>query len=130
MASFQDWPEYRKIIGAKYHLKREGQKEPDTEPSGYQHDVDFTIHLEDHPLAEGLQDFTVYDEAYIHCTFEPDNVPLLSTDDPTSDKTIGWTRTYGNAKICFIQPGHGASIFSDETYKTLVARAIRWCAGK
>jgi len=130
IAAFQDWPEYEKIIGGKYLLKDRAEKEGNGKASGFKHDVEFTIHLEDHPITQGLKDFKVQDETYINCTFEPDNTPLLTTDDPTSDKLIGWTRTYRNARICYIQPGHGVSIFANETYQSIVARAIRWCAGR
>lgn len=130
IAAFQDWPEYERIIGGKYHLERETGDETGHEPSGYKHDVDFAVQVEDHPISEGLKDFSVHDETYINYSIAPDNTPLLTTDDPTSEKLIGWTRTYKNARTCYIQPGHGASIFSDDTYKSLVNGAIRWCVDK
>jgi type 1 glutamine amidotransferase len=128
MGSFQQWDEYAKIIGAKYYLQPAGQNAAST----YKHDVDFKIHIADdkHPITRGIADFTIHDETYKNCGFQKDNHVLLTTDDPTSDTQIGWVRKYGKSKICCIQVGHGPSIYADPSYRQLIARAIRWCAGR
>jgi type 1 glutamine amidotransferase len=132
MCSWQDWPQYKKIIGTKYYLK-ETTEEGVTHPAAtYKHDVDMKVHIEDskHPITRGLNDFTVHDEAYKNCGFQKDNRILLTTDHPDSDKTIGWTRRYGKANVCTIQLGHGPQGYADPPYRELIARAIRWSAGK
>jgi len=128
MGSFQQWDEYRKIIGTKYYLQPTSQNPAST----YKHDVDFTMHIQDtkHPITGGLRDFAVHDETYKGCGFEKDNRVVLTTDDPTSDKTVGWVRQYGKANVCCIQVGHGPSVCADPSYRQLMARAIRWCAGR
>jgi len=130
MSAFRDWPEYGKIIGGKYvfeSFERDGVEYP---AGSYKHDVDFDIYIADagHAVTEGVEDFTVHDETYKNCFFESDNHVLLTTDHPTSDRTVGWTRTYGNARICTIQMGHGPQIFAHPSYQRLVAQAIRYCA--
>jgi len=128
IGSFQQWDEYRKIIGSKYYLKATGQIAAST----YKHDVDFTVHIADagHPITRGISDFAVHDETYKNCGFEKDIHVLLTTDHPDSDKQIGWVRQYGKARVCTIQVGHGPSLYADPNYRQLVARAIRWSAGK
>jgi type 1 glutamine amidotransferase len=106
IASFQYWPEYKKIIGWKFYLKKTREDGVLREKGGYQHDVD-----------NGQ-------------SFEADNVVLLTTDQPLSDKTLCSVRKYANANICCIQPGHGTGAFNDPNYRRLVAQAIRWCAGR
>lgn len=128
IGSFQEWPQYREIIGAKYYLKA-----TDNNPaSTYKHDVDMKVHIADtkHPITRGLSDFTVHDETYKYCGFQNDDRILLTTDHPDSDKTIGWTRRYGKANVCTIQLGHGPQGYADPTYRELIARSIRWSAGK
>lgn len=132
MGSFQEWPQYKKIIGTKYYLK-ETTEEGVTHPAAtYKHDVELKVNIADtkHPITRGLSDFTVHDETYKNCGFEKDNRVLLTTDEATSDKTIGWTRRYGKANVCTIQLGHGPQGYADPTYRRLIARAIRWSAGK
>ncbi|MHC4720175.1 MAG: ThuA domain-containing protein [Planctomycetota bacterium] len=132
IAAFQDWPEYHRIIGAKYYLNESRQQTPEHDPSGYQHDVDFTVHLSDtqHPVTRGLSDFWVHDEVYNNCHFEPDNSLLLTTDHPASNQALCWVRNYRGARVCCIQPGHGPSLFENPNYRRLVAQALNWCADR
>jgi len=130
MGSFQEWPEYIKIIGGRYNLKASEVGGVKREASTYKHDADFTVHIEDtkHPITRGLTDFEVHDETYKKCSFEKDNHLLLTTNHPDSDTEIGWVRSYGRGKVCFIMVGHGPSVYANPTYRQLVARSIRWSA--
>jgi len=130
MGSYQQWPEYIKIIGGRYNLKASEQGGVKYEASTYLHDADFTVHIEDskHPITRGLADFQVHDETYKKCSFEKDNHLLLTTNHPESDTEIGWVRKYGKGRICLIMIGHGPSVYANPTYRQLVARAIRWSA--
>jgi len=132
IGSFQEWPQYPKIIGSKYYLKETTEGGVTHAAATYKHDVDFKVHIENtkHPITRNLGDFAAHDEIYKNCGFEKDNQVLLTTDQPDSDKPLGWVRQYGKAKVCCIQVGHGTSVFADPTYRQLVARAIRWSAGR
>ncbi len=129
-AAYPDWPEFREIIGVKYLQKPAEIEGERREASTYKHDVEFAISVEnrEHPVTKNIDDFTVYDETYHGCYFEPDNEVLLTTDHPTSDKPVAWVRTYRGAPVCTIQMGHGPQIFSHDAYRRLVAGAIRFCA--
>jgi len=130
MGSFQQWPEYIKIIGGRYNLKASEEGGVKREASTYLHDADFTVHIEDskHPITRGLADFEVHDETYKKCSFEKDNHLLLTTNHPDSDRELGWVRSYGRGKVCFIMVGHGPTVYANPIYRQLVARAIRWSA--
>ena len=130
MGSYQQWPEYIKIIGGRYNLKASEEGGVKHEASTYKHDADFTVHIEDtsHPITRGMTDFAVHDETYKKCSFEKDNHILLTTNHPDSDTQLGWVRRYGKGKVCFIMVGHGPSVYAHPSYRQLVTRAIRWCA--
>jgi len=81
-----------------------------------------------HPIVQGMTDFTIHDETYKNSEFEPDNHVLLSTDEPSSDEYICWVRSYGKARVCYIQLGHGPAAYANADYRRLVAQAIRWSA--
>ena len=130
IAAFKDWPEYRKIIGAKYWLD-------DTVEDGVKHlkcqweeGVDMPLHVEDaaHPIMAGMEDFVIHDETYKGYDLQPDNHLLLSCNLPGSQKEVAWTRTYSNAKVCLIQPGHGPEAHADKHYRRIVRQAIEWVA--
>ena len=132
MAAYNDWPEYRKILGARYYLKEE------TDADGtkharclYKHDVDFKVHIEDPkcPVAAGVSDFEIHDETYKGYTVDPQAKVFLTTDDPTSTKQLGWTNTYRKANVCYLELGHDAKAYASKEMQTLYVQAIKWAAG-
>lgn len=132
VAAFNDWPEYKKIIGVSYFLK-------DTEVDGklyttskYRHDVNIKVEIADpnHPVAKGLKPFEIVDETYSNYQFEPAAHVVLTTDNPDSARTLCHVKTCEKANVCYIQLGHGPKIFSDPTFRQLIANAIRWTANR
>ncbi|MFH1719361.1 MAG: family 16 glycoside hydrolase, partial [Planctomycetota bacterium] len=108
MCAYQGWPEYKNIIGTKYYQKDTTEDGVLHKQGSYQHDLDVVVHVTDrkHPITQGIGDFQIHDETYKGCWFDAGNHVLLTTDHATSDRTIGWTRQYGNSKVCTIQLGH------------------------
>jgi type 1 glutamine amidotransferase len=132
LAAFQGWDEYRKIIGARYPLATQ-EIEGVSYPAGtYKHDVEMTVRVRDpkHPVTLGMNNFQIHDEAYKGLWLAMDNRVLLTTDCPDNEPTIGWTRQYGNARVCVIQLGHDAKAYGNPAYRQLIVNAIRWAAGQ
>ena len=129
--AFNTWDEYRRIIGARYPLKDQEIDGVPYKTATYKHDVDLTVHIRDrkHPITKGMDDFEIHDETYKGVWFAKDNHVLLTTDHPTSDTTIGWTRSYGKARVAFLQGGHDAKAYANPNYRELIVRSIRWSAG-
>jgi len=132
IASFQNWPEYEKIIGAKYYLEATRENGEEHQAGTYKHDERMKVKVvnKSHPITKDMSDFVIKDETYKKCTFESDNKVLLTTDNPTSDGPLCWVRKYTNTRVCYIQPGHGPSAYNNKNYRKLVKRAIKWSAGK
>jgi len=131
-AAYPDWPEFGKIGGGCYHLRgyeENGVKKPG---SGVKFNVKHKVHIADpdHPITKGLDDFEVVDETYIRCTIQPDLHPLLTTEEPSSDKVVGGVRTQGKTKVFYCQLGHDAKVYSQPTYRKVLVRGIRWVAGR
>lgn len=132
IAGFPEWPQWRKIVGAKYFLK-------DTQEDGtlwkrctYKHDVEMAVQPEDtrHPVTRGVSPFIILDETYKGYRLEPDNHLLLSTPHPASQRQIGWTRTFNRSRICYLQLGHGKDAYGNPAYRKLLGQAIDWTAKK
>jgi len=132
MGAYQAWPEFKKIIGAKYYLKDVMEDGVPRKKGSYKHGLDVTVHVKDqnHPVTKGMSDFTIHDETYKNCWFDKSNHVLLTTDHATSDPTIGWVREHGKAKVVTIQLGHDSKAYNNSNYRQLVKRAILWTAGK
>ena len=113
LAAYQDWPEYKKIIGAKFYTKPMTEDGVQYKVGSYKHDVKFTVHVEntEHPVTRGLKDFEILDETYKGSAFLPDNKILLTTNEATSDESICHVREYGKARVCYIQLGHGKDAY-------------------
>ena len=55
---------------------------------------------------------------------------LVSTDHPRSDKTIAWVHQYGKARVFGYQSGHDAKVWTDDSFRRLMAQGIRWASGR
>jgi type 1 glutamine amidotransferase len=132
MGAFQQWPEFKKIIGAKYYLADTTEDGLTHKSSSYQHGLDIPITVVDkqHPITEGMSDFVIHDEGYKNCWFDQDNHVLLTADHPASDKTVCWVRKYGNSRIFTLQLGHDSKAYDNRNYRLLINRAILWVAGR
>ncbi len=132
IAAWNQWPEYWKIIGARYFLE-DTEEDGKTWPrSTYQHDVDIVYRpvKEDHPITAGLEAFTLRDETYKGFRMERDVEVFLEAEHEAAQREAGWTHQYGKSRVCYLQPGHGPGCFSDARYRKLVEQAIVWASGR
>jgi uncharacterized protein len=132
IANYQAWPEYAKIIGARYYLQKEVVNGVEKARSAYQHDVDFTLQIADpnHPVTKGLRDFKIHDETYKLFDVYDDCHALLTTDEPLSNKVVAWAKNYANARVVYIQLGHDHFAYENPNLRQLLDQAIGWVAKK
>jgi type 1 glutamine amidotransferase len=132
LAAHPDWPEYAKIIGGKYHLKPHTVDGTTAAGSAYDHDQDIQVHVAaaNHPITYGLKDFEIHDETYRNYTTAADVKVLLTTDHPKSDRELAWAKTYGNSRVVYVELGHDRRAYENPSYRQIVARAIRYVAGR
>ena len=118
LISFQDWPEFRNVVGG-YWKPGEGT---------YKHDVQFTVEIAEpsHPVTEGLSDFEILDETYGDFSVDSDVHILLKADHPDSGPVIGWAKMYKNTPLVYIQLGHDGLAYGNPNYRKLVDQSIRW----
>jgi type 1 glutamine amidotransferase len=130
LVSYQEWDEFTRIIGGKYHLKQKGDETPDLPESNYKHDMEFQVRIADknHPITRGLSDFMIHDEIYGDYTVLPGVFPLLTTDHPESGEIVGWINHYKNSWIVYIQSGHDHLAYENPNYRRLLNQTIRWLA--
>ena len=123
--SYQEWGEYKTIVGGKYH---EEKKSPQT--STYQHNVKFMVKIADmkHPVTKGIKDFEILDEVYGNTEVLPGVTPLLTTDHPQSSKVIGWAHKKEKSRIVYLQPGHDKNGWFNPNFQKLVKQAIAFVA--
>ena len=127
LCSYQQWDEYKDIVGGKYHEEKNSPQS-----STYQHDVNFTVKIASpkNHVTRGIKDFEILDEVYGNTEVLPGVTPLLTTNYPQSSKTIGWTHKIENSRIVYIQPGHDKNAWFNPNYQKLVRQAIAYVVMK
>ncbi|MGC8830600.1 MAG: ThuA domain-containing protein [Verrucomicrobiia bacterium] len=132
IANYQNWDEYHKILGGRYYLQKTVVDGVEKARSIYKHGVNFKVNIADknHPITRGLSDFEIHDETYNLYDVYPETHILLTTDEPTSHKKIGWTNNYKKARVVYIQLGHDHFAYENPNYRELISRSIQWVAGK
>jgi len=128
IASYQDWPEFEKLLGGKYiEASRAASKE---EQSNYEHDVWVYSKVENYAaVTVGLKEPRFFDEVYGNVRISDDVIPLLKTTHPKSMETIAWQHKYNNSQVVYIQPGHDYRTYANDEYRKLVEQAIKFLAG-
>jgi type 1 glutamine amidotransferase len=130
IVAYPQWDQWERIIGCKYYVRpteRDGVKHPRSQAK---HGQDMNIHVADpnHPITRGLKDFRVHDETYGRWTYFPGSRVLLTTDHPLNVQQIAWVKMHRNSRVLFFQLGHGQPTYSDESFRRVLARGIRWAA--
>ncbi|HBE42135.1 MAG TPA: ThuA domain-containing protein [Bacteroidales bacterium] len=128
ICAFDDWPEYRNIIGGKYFHKPTIINGREYLASSYIHDLHFKVKNvnQKHPVTRGVPDFEIFDETYKGYYVADDITPLLTTNEPSSTPTIGWAKKYGKSRIVVLQSGHDAPTFENPNFRKLLKQAIMW----
>jgi type 1 glutamine amidotransferase len=131
LVSYQDWPDYERIIGGRYPKPPAGSPQV-TDAVGYEHNVDIPVVIvaKEHPITAGLKDFTIKDEIYWGFRVGSDVTPLITTTHQKAGKPLAWTRMEGKSRIVYLQLGHDHQAYENANYRELVARSIRWAAGR
>jgi type 1 glutamine amidotransferase len=128
ICAFDDWPEYWNIIGGKYFHKETTFNGKVYQPCSYIHDLHFNVKNANpkHPVTKGVPDFPIFDETYKGYYVADGVTPLLTTDEPSSTPTIGWTTKYGKSKIVVLQSGHDVPTFENPNFRKLLKQSIIW----
>lgn len=121
LCSYQDWQEYKTIVGGKYH-----EEKNTPQSSSFQHEVTFPVIIANkkHPVTKGLKDFNLLDEVYGNTEVLPTVKVLLNTNNSLSSQIIGWSHQMENSRIVYIQPGHDKNSYNNADYQQLIRQAI------
>lgn len=130
IADYQKWPEYAKIIGARYYLMKTNVNGVEKARSVYKHGMHFDLHVADpsHPVTRGVKDYPIIDETYRLFDIAPEVHPLLTTTEPESSPIVAWAKTYAAARVVYMQSGHDHTAYENPNFRQILQQAIRWTA--
>lgn len=95
-----------------------------------QQDVAVEIVDRDHPVTEGIDDFTAFDEPYQ--VVVDDDIRVLARmdrDDDLDGMPVAWVTEYGDGRVFYLSLGHTEEALTHPTVRTLLSRGARWTAG-
>ena len=81
--------------------------------------------VEGHPLAQGVEPSTVWDEHYFVDTDEGIDVFLYSRS-PEGVQPAGWTKTVGQGRVYVLTPGHTEAAWVHPGFQDLIRRGLSW----
>mgnify|MGYP000271253102 CR=1 FL=1 len=129
LVSYQNWPEFEKIIGGKYVQEAKGVDEELL--STYEHDVWVYCSVENYtPVTNGFRELRFFDEVYGNVQMLETVKPLLRTRHPQSMEFVAWENRYRNSQIVYIQPGHDKRTYNEKDYRKLILQALHFLAKK
>jgi len=159
IAGWPAWPEYAEIIGGRFLYMPAELRGETCQDSGYRHGVEHTVSvLAEHPVTAGVpSEFDITDELYLYEVFADDVEPLLASSHEfvqenfysaakvvaegkmfnnegwrhaPGSNLIGWTRSYGNSRIVYLQCGDDAVAYANPHFQKLLSNAIEWVSGR
>lgn len=124
LMSYQDWPFWDEISGMKSRFMTSFHQ-------GEHVHVDVVD--AQHPVVQGTESWDMVDETYIMKTaVMPDDVPgnhiFLKTNNSNSIPTLGWTRTFRQARVFCFASGHGKETYPNPSFQRILANGIHWTA--
>jgi type 1 glutamine amidotransferase len=82
----------------------------------------------EHSIVNTVNPFIINEEPYM---FKMDNLAnvtvIMEYIYKDKNNPAAWVRTYGNGRVCYLQPGHTSEAFADESFGLLLERAAMWC---
>ncbi len=80
----------------------------------------------DHPVAAGVNQFTVTDEHYFMELDAEDAEVFLETRSEHGVQPAGWTRTDGAGRVCVLTPGHNVDVWLHPEFQKLLRNGLDW----
>ena len=85
--------------------------------------------LQKHPLAQGLQGLSLFDESYWNLVGNESRIQLLASGpEEDTPRPLMWTREQDKGRVFVSIPGHFTWTFDDPLFRILAFRGICWAA--
>lgn len=105
-------PEFIKLVGGRFKSHTDGVFEPKTVNT-------------QHPITNGYQGFSAWDETYVHDNHGDDRVILQTREN----EPWSWVRNQGKGRVFYTASGHDHRVWDQAQFHDLLKRAIYWSVG-
>jgi hypothetical protein len=136
--TYQQHPLFGEMLGARY------DRRPWRTPANPQTRVRIRVEDRAHPATRHLgESFEIADDIYLFKDFDPGNVHLLLSLDPSSlDLTksgvnledthlpVSWTKPHGQGRVFYTALGDWADTWKNPLFRTHLTQGLRWALGR
>ncbi|MFB9310833.1 hypothetical protein BJY17_003351 [Agromyces hippuratus] len=118
-ASLHDYPAFERALGARWVRDRSWHP-----PIG-----EAAVHIVgNHAIAEGLEDFTVFDERYTDFRLDDVIEPIAEHEHDGIRHPLVWAREFGRSRLVYDALGHDARSYDSAGHRALLAASLAWLA--
>jgi type 1 glutamine amidotransferase len=116
-ASLRDYPVFERALGARWVRDRSWHP-----PIG-----EAAVHVVgNHRIAEGLEDFTVFDERYTDFRLDDVIEPIAEHEHDGVRHPLVWAREVGRSRLVYDALGHDVRSYDSAGHRALLAAALDW----
>ena len=110
---FKNSPEYIDLVGAQFKEHGTGT---------------FTANItnKNHPSMAAIEEFSTWDETYIHDKFAKDITVLMERVEGDHAEPWTWVKNYGDGKIFYTAYGHDERTWNNPGFHNLILEGILW----
>lgn len=83
----------------------------------------------DHPAMEGVKEFSVWDETYVHHKLTDNRTVLMERTEGESHEPWTWTREQGQGRVFYTAYGHDERLWRHPEFHQLIKQGILWAVG-
>lgn len=85
-----------------------------------------TIVDPNHPAMAGLEEFTSWDETYVHHQLADDITVLMEREENGEKEPWTWVKSYGKGKVFYTASGHDERTWSEPGFHELILNGLVW----
>jgi len=110
---FNESEEYVKLVGGQFKSHGKGI---------------FTGEIvnKEHPIMESFEEFSTWDETYVHDHIADDITVLMERVEGDHREPWTWVKEYGKGKIFYTAYGHDERTWSNPGFQDLIKRGVLW----
>lgn len=114
---FRNSPEFVKMVGGQF--------------STHKTDTFRTVIVDrNHPVMKGVNDFTTWDETYVHTKISPDIHVLTERVEGTHHEPYTWVKDYGKGRVFYTAYGHDERTWKNPEFLKMLKNGVIWAVGK
>lgn len=116
-SSLRDHPTFHRALGGRW----------EDDVSWHPPFGEARVHLiGNHPIREGLEDFTLEDERYTGLRLHDVIEPIAEHEEGGFRYPLVWAREFGRSRLVYDALGHDTRSYDSAEHRALLARALDW----